>query len=132
MRHAMSAGVTLVELMVTLSVLVIIVAVGVPLFDSVVSNNRVIKQTNDLVGTLILARSEAIKRRLPVSICASADQATCANSNDWSTGWIIFSDNSGTSGVLDGTDVLIQAYQPIGGSSSLSASAFAFLTICFA
>ena len=116
------AGLTLVELVVTLAVLTVAMSIGLPFADGVISNNRVAKQTNDFVSTLVLARSEAIKRRVPVSVCASADQATCADSTDWSTGWIIFSDNSGADGELDGTDTLIHAYEALTGSSSFTST----------
>jgi len=124
-RHAPVArttGITLLEIMVTLAVITITLGVGIPLADSLVSNNRIATQANDFVATLVLARSEAVKRRVPVSLCASVDQATCADSTDWSTGWIVFSDNSGVGGLLDGTDTLIHAHEALSGSSNFTAS----------
>lgn len=106
----------------TMAVITITLGVGIPLSDSLVSNNRIVTQANDFVGTLVLARSEAVKRRVPVSICASIDQATCADSTDWSTGWIVFSDNSGIGGQLDGTDALIHTHEALSGSNNFTSS----------
>ena len=85
-------GLTLVELLVTIVVLTVLLATGVPSFMEFIKNNRLIGQTNDLVVAVQLARNEAIKRGSMTVICASADQATCSGNDDWTTGWIVFSD----------------------------------------
>ena len=55
-------GFTILELMVTLTVLGILLGVAVPSFSTFVQNSRVTSQTNELVSALNLARSEAIRR----------------------------------------------------------------------
>lgn len=117
------AGLTLVEVMVTLAVIIIMLAVGIPSADTLVGRNRLANQTNDFVSTLVLARSEAVKRRMPVAICSSTDQATCSDSTDWSTGWIVFTDGSGEGGTLDATDELIFAHGDLTGNSSFTSTA---------
>ncbi|MDH3900596.1 MAG: GspH/FimT family pseudopilin, partial [Gammaproteobacteria bacterium] len=69
-------GVTLVELLLTIVVLTVLLATGVPSFMEFIKNNRLIGQTNDLVVAVQLARNEAIKRGTMTTVCASADQAT--------------------------------------------------------
>jgi len=89
------SGFTLIELMVTLAVGIIILAVGVPAFMNMMSSNQAAGYANDLVGAIRLARSEAVKRAASVTICASnADQTGCSG-NDWNNGWIVFSDDNG-------------------------------------
>ena len=86
-------GFTLVELLITIVVVSILLAAGVPAFQSFIKNNRVTAQTNDLVSAIQLARSEALKRGANVVVCASKDQATCSeDKNTWADGWIVFSD----------------------------------------
>lgn len=88
-------GFTLIELLVTLAIGAIILAVGVPSFRTVVQNNRLVSGTNDLVGVLNLARSEAVTRGLRVTVCKSSDQATCDTSGvGWEQGWIVFTDEN--------------------------------------
>lgn len=94
MRSAhLSKGLTLVELIVTITVLAILVTVGIPQFQGLVQGNRATSAANELLGSLQFARSEAVKRSRPVTICPSSDQATCSGS-DWSVGWIIREDPS--------------------------------------
>ncbi len=97
-----SAGFTLLELMITISVLAILVGVGIPSFRDMMRRNRLVTQTNELIGALALARSEAVKRGLRVTICpANATQDACSDSGDWADGMIIFTDALGTVGTVD-------------------------------
>ncbi len=77
-----SRGFTLVELMVTVAVLAIILSIAFPNMRELIVNGRITTQTNELISSLSLARSEAIKRGLDVSVCA-ADGAGLAS------GWFI-------------------------------------------
>ena len=83
---------TLVELLIAIVVVSILLALGVPGLQDFVKNNRVTGQANDLVVAIQLARSEAVKRGTRGVICASDDEATCSGSDDWTTGWIVYSD----------------------------------------
>jgi type IV fimbrial biogenesis protein FimT len=88
-------GFTLVELLVTLTIAAILLAVGVPSFRTVIQNNRLITGTNDLVSILNFARSEAVTRGIRVTVCKSSDQAACdTSSNGWEQGWIVFTDEN--------------------------------------
>jgi len=113
-------GFTLIELMVTLAVAVILITVAVPGFRTMIQNNRATTQANELLTAFMLARSEAVKRGVAVSVCSSADQATCAASTNWATGWIVFTDDAGTSGVLDSTDQLIRVWESLDGAPTLT------------
>jgi type IV fimbrial biogenesis protein FimT len=57
-----------------------------------IKNNRLTAQANNLVISLQVARNEAIKRGSGAVICASTDQAICSGDDDWTTGWIVYSD----------------------------------------
>lgn len=83
---------TLVELLITIVVLSILLALGVPGLQNFIKSTRVSAQANDLVVAIQLARSEAVKRGSGTVVCASNNEATCSGSDDWSTGWIVFSD----------------------------------------
>ena len=115
-----SRGFTLVELMVALVVALVFLSLAIPSMGWFVNNNRVAGLANDFTKSVTVARSESLKRGVPVSICSSTDQATCAGSTDWSTGWIVFTDNSGTAGTLDDTDALIYIQDALRGSVSFS------------
>jgi type IV fimbrial biogenesis protein FimT len=80
----------MVELLVTLLVLSILLALAVPAFRTFVQNDQQWAQQNTLLLALNAARSEAIKQDIAggVSVCASADGLTCAGAS-WAQGWIV-------------------------------------------
>jgi len=84
-------GFTLTELLTTMAVLGVSLAVAVPSFDTLMCNNRRATAINQLVSTMHAARSEAITRRAQVTICPSSDGTSC-NGSDWSEGWIYYAD----------------------------------------
>lgn len=83
------AGVTLLELMVTVVVMVILMTIAVPGFQQVMLTSRLESYANDLLSSATLARSEAIKRNKTVTLCASANGTSCATSGGWDQGWIV-------------------------------------------
>lgn len=89
------SGFTLIELMITLIIVGILLAVGVPSLKSFMQGNQLIAASNELVSALHVARSEAIKLNSRVSICESSDGATCSNTGSWKNGWIVFVDANG-------------------------------------
>lgn len=97
---ALSHGFSLVELMVTVAVVAIVAALALPSLTSVINNNRLTSQANELVSGLQTARSEAVRRNASVTLCGSADGSACATGTDepWER-WII----------LTGTEVLRDA-----------------------
>ena len=87
------SGFTLVELMVTIAVLAIIASIAIPSMRSLIASNRLAAMSTDVVASLQLARSEAIRRNAPVTVCSSSDGASCQASTDWSRWIVIGHDN---------------------------------------
>lgn len=85
-------GFTLIELMVSIGILAILIAVAIPSFTSIMVNYRLTSIANTFVANAQLARSEAIKRNGRVTMCKSADGATCVLTGGWEQGWILFQD----------------------------------------
>ncbi len=86
-----TSGFTLLELVVTLAIGAVILVVGVPSFKGTLDNQRMTSATNELVMSLNLAKSEAIKRVVYVSVCKSSNGASCsAADTSWDDGWIVF------------------------------------------
>lgn len=85
---------TLIELMVTLSILAIVMALAIPSFKSSVANNRSAGAGGELATALNIARAEAIKRGSYVTICASDTGTSCLAAGNWAKGWLIFADDA--------------------------------------
>jgi len=99
-------GMTLIELMVAIAVLIIGVALAVPSFTTLNKNNRLNAASNGLVRMLQLARSEAIKRNTPVTVCRSSDQSQC-KTGSWTQGWIVFIDDGATTGTVENGETIL-------------------------
>jgi len=102
-------GFTLIEIMFAITIFAILMAVAVPSFLETVRNNRLVTQNNEFISALNIARSEALKRSSPVSICSSADQTACSGSLDWTTGYIVF-DDPNSNGQADVGETVLQAW----------------------
>lgn len=86
------SGFSLIELMVSISVLAILLSVGVPSFTSMVQRYTAQATASDFHHMLQLARSEAAKSSQTVTLCPSSGRnsaATCQATSDWSIGWLL-------------------------------------------
>lgn len=97
-------GVTLVELLVTLSIMAILSAIAIPSFSGLAQDLAISGQVNSMNADVRYARSEAMKRGVNVVLCHSeaplaSDSPTsptpACSGTSWRTGWIIFVDNNG-------------------------------------
>lgn len=89
-------GFTLIELMITVAIAAILLAVAVPSFNNMLAGNRLATQTNDAIGAIHFARSEAIRRNRTITLCrsASATANTCTAGANW-TDWIVTNNPAG-------------------------------------
>lgn len=120
MKKTKLMGFTLMELLFTLAVGAIVISIGAPNLVSLIRNNRIAADTNDLIIGLHSSRSEAVKRRSSVVFCASSDHdaevPSCSES--FSQGWIVFVDRNGN-GEIDTnadpelSDVVVEAHGPM-------------------
>lgn len=121
------SGFSLIELLVTLAVASILLAMASPSLASFFRVNRIAGASNDVVLTLQLARAEAARRGRVVTACRSTDGATCASGTDWGDGWIVFQDAnaSGTPAPTGAGSELIRVFEPLDGPISVTGPAFA-------
>ncbi len=107
MGKKISAGFSLIEMIVTVFIIGIVMTMGVPTIGTFMENSRMAATTNALITSLHAARAEAIKRNRTTTICPSADGAVCSVAGDFSIGWIGFVDCTAAAGagpcIPDGT-----------------------------
>jgi type IV fimbrial biogenesis protein FimT len=111
-------GFTLIELMIVVVIVAVVLVLAGPGFREANLNTRLKSYSNQLLSTALFARGEAIKRNVPVTLCASGDGSTCASGGDWEQGWI----------VLDPNDVLIEHQQALSGGYKLTSTGGLTLT----
>jgi|GEM_PF-58520 len=85
-------GFTLLELIVTLSITAILIAIALPSFRDTLDRQRVTTALHLLSAQFAQARSTAIIRSEVVSVCPSRGDGRCREDGDWSEGWILYRD----------------------------------------
>lgn len=104
-------GYSIFDLIIT-SAVAGILSLGAVGMNGMVQDARTTAQINQLMGHLNLARSEAIKRGIAVTLCKTENGASCAAGSEWHKGWIIFVDNNVNRQIDDG-ETIIQIEQPL-------------------
>ena len=109
-RSRRPGGFTLVELMVTLAVAGIVIALGVPSFLRVLARHAILAQAEELQDAVRIGRNEAMKRSGPVVLCRTeeASPGHCASaSGSWQT-WLLFADVARSGAFAAGDPILRQ------------------------
>ncbi len=102
--------------MVVLVLLAVALSLGAPAFVDTVKNNRMLTEIFALRATLSTARSEAMSQRVPVVVCESTDETSCASdTNSWTSGYLAFADADGD-GAPDPNEIIVsrQLNAPVG------------------
>ena len=119
-RRRRAAGFTATELLATVAISGILLTVAVPNLGPFVQNRRIATATNDLVHAITRARTEAVKRGMPVIMCRSGDpndlgdggfdpeckgtvygSGVANQRDDWSPGWLMYAAPFGSSSQHD-------------------------------
>ena len=119
-----NSGFTLLELIITVALVSIVMAIAIPSMTTFNQNDRLVTNINTMIGHLAYARSEAVKRSQQVSICVSNDAATCTGGNNWEDGWIVYIDADG-SNTFDASEEILRAQQALGSNQTLTPTTFA-------
>ena len=123
-RRPVEAGFTLIELAIVLAVVAILCRVATPGLSRAAAMHALAAQSSEFMSTLRFARSEALKRGMSVTVCATAPGGpplACqgARAADWRSGWIVFADSQRRGVLADGGPVL-RLQQPLGRSGGVS------------
>jgi type IV fimbrial biogenesis protein FimT len=101
------SGFTIIELLIIVAIMAVVTALAVPALGQFILNRSINSQANTFSNMLTFARSEAIKRNSRVSVCKSANGATCTAPGDWAQGFIVFVDPV-NQGVVDAGEAVLR------------------------
>ncbi len=105
-----AAGYTLIECLVTVLLLIIVLALSAPVYQHLIARNKTSVYLNQLISAVYYARSEALARHLPVTLCKSINGQQCGG--QWRDGWLIFVDPLNT-GQVENPEQLLRVYQAL-------------------
>jgi type IV fimbrial biogenesis protein FimT len=123
-RRSMPPGFTLIELMVTVGVISILAVIAMPNLLSVINANRLQTQADELAATLQLARSEALRRNVRVSVCRTTNGTTCAGTSGRWNQWIVLDTQPRAGGEAGGVIASGSAKPPVQITGSTPAISF--------
>lgn len=117
---ARAKGFTLIELMVTVALAVILMAVGIPSFTTFMRNAELTSFTNTLLGAINAARGEAMKRGRYAMVVPN-------DGSSWDSGWTVFVDVDVSRTLTTGDITILKseakpAYLTITGNNAASGS----------
>jgi type IV fimbrial biogenesis protein FimT len=106
-------GFSVVELMAIVMIVGILLAIGIPSFQSLIHRQRLTTTANALFMAANLTRSEAIHRGLRV------DLVPAGNGTSWNDGWVVFIDRNGNQRPEQGETVIFM-HDPVGNDLSIT------------
>lgn len=106
-------GFTAIELLATIAILSLLVALAAPSFIPLIERWRIMQTTELLKSSLYYARSESIKRGGQVVVQKIANNThgctTAVTATDWDCGWFVCADSNGN-GACDAGEPILQRY----------------------
>lgn len=114
-----SPGFTLLEALVVVAILGILLALATPPLASLRERHQLQAQAEGFLDSLILARSEALRRQQRVTVCVRASDSSCDPSGAWQQGWLVFAD-ANDNAQRDPGEVLIEVHAAVPAAMRLT------------
>ena len=108
------AGLTLIELLLTVAVAGVLFGVAVPAFSAGLEAARASDARAALLASLMTASNHAAIAGVRGVLCPSHDGLACDDSADWSLGWLVFLD-ANASRQLDGGERVLRVEPALAG-----------------
>ena len=109
-------GFTLLELLVAILVAGVIITFGVPNLLEFSRNNAITAAANDMQSAIMTARTTAVRRRRPVTLCASPNPLdvapSCNADGTGATGFIVWEDEDADASIDGGELLVLQSEYP--------------------
>ncbi len=113
------AGVTLLEMLITLAIAAILLTLVAPNVQSILTRNKIAAEINEMSGLLQFARYTAIDEQITTVVCPSNDFSGCVN--DWNAPKMVFIDEDGNN-ARDVNEPLLLSSQAISSSNEMTST----------
>lgn len=107
-------GMTMIELLVTITIVAILAAIALPAFNKMLTNNRAQAQAGLLFRSFNYARSEAVRQATWIAVRP-------LSGTDWTQGWRVWVD-ADNDGVFDANELELQHQDALTGGPTITAS----------
>ena len=115
-------GFTLTEMLVAMALAATLMSLVAPSVAEFVESMQLRSASSNLMASLYLARSEAIRRNGRVVLCKTSDGNRCADSGGWEQGWMVFHDVNNNS-FREETEPIIQHQVALSGTLRMTGNA---------
>jgi len=107
-------GLTLIELLICTTIVGIVVGFALPALGGAVEAGRASSVRSDLLDSVALAGTRAGITGTRAVLCPTIDAEHCSDDEDWSSGWLVFSD-ANANREIDGGERLLRREPPLPG-----------------
>jgi len=106
MNLSKQTGMSHVELMIVVALVMIISATALPSVGKMMAHNKVMDVREQMLMDLNFAHNSAVENYRRIVVCPSRNQHTCNASNSWEKGWIVFQDFDGNNQHNEGEPIM--------------------------
>lgn len=119
-------GFTLLEALVVLALLAVLLSLAAPSLQGLRQKHQMQSQAEQLQASLLLARSEALRRQQRVTLCVRESSAAagpdCGSAGTWAQGWVMFVDGN-DNGRREAAETVLQLHDALPGFLKLQGNA---------
>lgn len=111
-------GFSLIELLTLLAIITIVALMAIPGFSEIAKQNKLTAAINEFSSVHRIARSEAVVRGRPISVCVrhtdTEGAPACSATGDWHAGWVAFvNEDDDDPAMIDPDETVLHVSYPL-------------------